>query len=1091
MPITEGSNFTPSPSFQSPGVFTRENDLSGIASGVADIGCVVVAPFPKGPGFSPTIVSSVADLEEKFGVSDGTFYGPYTAKEYLKEKGFVTVSRVGALTGYKQKYPFVIYAEPGSWVRGVSTGTLTSGSSYVLFDSNNISASLNYTTGSSSHPNSGSIDIVAGTSFIGTFSSAALDSGITSVNSTSGSLQYYGQTISFTVPTLTTLAAGTIYVTSSYQGNSSYTPSQKLYRSLVETTATVVNFSASLGNSLTISSSNSGFNYNGTLKLISGSIKSSRPSGGCSTQILLSGIVSGSFGYISASFISENPNGFGDPCNPTFSGSRTPLLLAVLNDTQHATLNSSFESPGFDASVMTEAIVSSSVYSGSFNPTALNYQLDLVTNGSTVGYYDFSLDSSDSKYITNVFGKDATSGNPTLQVSGQKIEAAYLYKIFENTIKKVKNELNTSNGWRIVGHALPSSSVVNGELLNFTDAYSTDLNSGDSQFSLRNAETPWIYSQKVSQWKGSATGTSTAHKYQLFKIHTVSDGTYTNKQYKIEISNVKLAGTVSGTDWGTFTLSVRSFSDTDKRPKYLEIFQNLTMDPDSANFVARRIGDRYNYITYSGKIIEFGDYTNLSRYIRIELGDASYPVTSVPYGFQAYSTPISSTATTWVPTVKYSKASIYGLSVGKYPSGTVMSETPTGADDELQALYPKTTTDIGAYEDTLQYFSPLPSFDSFDNNGSNSDFDLEDTVTTLGTGSLLSPSLSGSIPSTYDSVNEAAYVKMRKFILGFQGGFDGQSPAVPINLGSDIIAGNTQGLNCTNINSAGSIAYKQVIGALGNADEFDINLIVTPGIFHSLHSYVTQLAIDLCEGRGDVFYIMDNIVFPSTNSSVGMIDAAISDVATIDSSYVGTYYPWVKILDTNTNKIINVPPSVLMPSVFAASDAASAPWWAVAGLARGGISQAVGLLDRTTHSDRDTLYNGKVNPIASFPSQGIVVWGQKTLQQEASALDRIGVRRLLIELKKFIGSISKTLVFEQNVSATRNRFLSVVNPFLESVQQRSGLYAFRVIMDETTNTADIIDRGILYGKVIIQPTRTAEYVAIDFNIAATGASFGN
>jgi hypothetical protein len=253
---------------------------------------------------------------------------------------------------------------------------------------------------------------------------------------------------------------------------------------------------------------------------------------------------------------------------------------------------------------------------------------------------------------------------------------------------------------------------------------------------------------------------------------------------------------------------------------------------------------------------------------------------------------------------------------------------------------------------------------------------------------------------------------------------------------------------------------------------------------------VAQLTIDMCEARGDCFYIMDNVVFPKSNQSVGLIDAAINVAATIDSSYVATYYPWVKILDTNLNKIVSVPPSVVLPAIYAANDKASAEWFAPAGLNRGGITQAVQVLDRLTHGERDTLYEGRVNPIAAFPGQGICVWGQKTLQIAPSALDRINVRRLMINLKKFIASSSRFLIFEQNVANTRNRFLSIVNPYLEQVQQRSGVYAFQVKMDETNNTPDLIDRNILYGQIFLQPTKTAEFIILDFNILPTGASFG-
>jgi len=239
----------------------------------------------------------------------------------------------------------------------------------------------------------------------------------------------------------------------------------------------------------------------------------------------------------------------------------------------------------------------------------------------------------------------------------------------------------------------------------------------------------------------------------------------------------------------------------------------------------------------------------------------------------------------------------------------------------------------------------------------------------------------------------------------------------------------------------------------------------------------------MVEERQDAFYIADFNDYDDT------ITEATEQANAVDSNYVATYYPWVKTIDTNTNKLMSVPPSVLMPAVFAANDRLAAEWFAPAGLNRGGITGAVSVLNRLTHSERDTLYENKVNPIAAFPGQGIVAFGQKTLQDKASALDRINVRRLLINLKKFVASTSRFLVFEQNTSTTRQRFLNTVNPYLESVQQRQGLYTFKVVMDESNNTPDVIDRNILAGQIFLQPAKTAEFIVIDFNILPTGASF--
>jgi phage tail sheath protein FI len=239
----------------------------------------------------------------------------------------------------------------------------------------------------------------------------------------------------------------------------------------------------------------------------------------------------------------------------------------------------------------------------------------------------------------------------------------------------------------------------------------------------------------------------------------------------------------------------------------------------------------------------------------------------------------------------------------------------------------------------------------------------------------------------------------------------------------------------------------------------------------------------MVESREDAFFIGD-----VTGPAEGQ-DLAVEQAQSIDSNYVGTYYPWMKTIDRNTNKLTAVPPSVLMPGIYAANDAVAAEWFAPAGLNRGGIIGAVSVLDRLTHSERDFLYENKVNPIASFPGEGIVAFGQKTLQDKASALDRINVRRLLIKVKKYIASTSRYLVFEQNTATTRNKFLNTVNPYLDAIQQRQGLYAFRVVMDESNNTPDVIDRNILAGQIYLQPTKTAEFIVLDFNILPTGASF--
>ena len=1083
MPIQEGGQFSPDRQVVSPGVFTREFDQSGVAAGVADIGAAIIAPFAKGTAFSPMLFTDVNTLQNQFGMPDGIYYGPYTAAQYLIEKGLVTVVRVGGLTGYEQKYPFAIWATKGQYVRSSSYGSLNSGSSYVYFYPTTLTSSNYY---SESISWAGNTMTIKSASITVTFNDGPSDDFSLSPTANSGSSLYYGQTITFGLATSITATSNV--------------PQSQFSASIISGS-----FSASIDSSSVIKFSQ-GTDPFKEITLIGGQMYVN--TGSCGFPIInIRGVVTGEFGKYTG-FTSAGEPTF-DPCvlpNGQWSSSAAQdvRLLAVLADTQYGGIQD-LTAPGFYGSTVGFDATISGMQSGYptiINPSKgvsdipLSFTLRLKNSNSSTyyGYYNFSLDSNDPHYITNVFGNDPTAGDPAKQVSGQKIEAAYLYKIYEGAISEIAEN---KTQWYIYGAGLPSSSFA-GEAMNFTDQYSRNVTAGDSTFSITNATTPWIISQQIAPWE---SGSGVAHRFELFRAHTLADGTYTNTLFKVQIENIKLAGHVVGNDWGSFTLTLRKYSDTDKRPAIVEQYNNLNLDPNSSNFIARRIGDGYRYINNTGKIIQFGKFGNVSQNIRIEMTDNNYPVSVVPYGFEALITPTNGSMGYWTPTVKYTKASVYGLSPGKYPSGITFNDAPTGADIELFELYPQSATGVGAANDNEQYFAPIPSFNtaggSYSSIGRNISFALDEDYSGtssygVGTGSYLDQTLTtgNAIPAVWDAVNEPTYIKMRKFVLGFQGGFDGQSPSIPINIGGNIVPGNTQGLDCTTVSSPGSIAYNQCIGAIGNAGEFDINLIVTPGIIYEAHPYVTTLVVDMCEARGDCFYILDMYV-DDGNPTTGQIDQVVSDAGEFDTNYAATYYPWVRILDTYTNQIVTVPPSVVLPAVYAANDKVAAEWYAPAGLSRGGISIATQVTDRTTHEERDILYEGKVNPIAAFPGSGIVVWGQKTLQNTNSALNRIQVRRLLINIKKFFASTAKYLVFEQNVASTRNKFLSIVNPYLESVQQRNGLYAFYVKMDEANNTPDIIDQNILYGQIYLKPVKTAEFIILDFNILSTGASFPN
>ena len=280
-------------------------------------------------------------------------------------------------------------------------------------------------------------------------------------------------------------------------------------------------------------------------------------------------------------------------------------------------------------------------------------------------------------------------------------------------------------------------------------------------------------------------------------------------------------------------------------------------------------------------------------------------------------------------------------------------------------------------------------------------------------------------------------------------------------------------------------AYNESINLLANKDAYRFNLITVPGLVYGYPSHVSALSllISNCQNNGNAMAVVDLTGYGAN------IATATLNASGLNTSYAATYWPWLKTLDPGTGQQAWVPASTMIPGVYIASDSASEPWFAPAGVNRGVIPNAIMAERYLTQGNRDTLYEANVNPIATFPNTGVTVFGQKTLQKKASALDRVNVRRLLIELKNYISQVADTLVFEQNTIATRNNFLLQVNPYLSSVQQRQGLYSFRVVMDETNNTPQVIDNNQLVGAIYLQPTKTAEFIYLTFNVLPTGASF--
>ena len=668
-----------------------------------------------------------------------------------------------------------------------------------------------------------------------------------------------------------------------------------------------------------------------------------------------------------------------------------------------------------------------------------------LSSASGSGHYasgSFTLHLSGSDLTaTNIVGVNLSGGDPN-SLSGDpqdNINEVYMYKYF-NQGGQVPGAVT------VTGAGTVSSSIVS---LNFQDGVqSFDSNgnantwTGNSSYSV--ARTPYIISQRFSGGGGS----------NMFRVYTRGMGSEMNEKIHIAITNVKAAAdNNTSPGFAQFDLQVY-LKNADGNFNSIENYNGCNIDPESPNYVVAMIGDGFEETDSLGKITKYGNYGNRSKHIRI--GDYSrleegMQKSAAPMGFGKLYNPVPGGAN--VPTASFvSSSDTDGLFDGSKHYGY----------DFRASNYVNNA-----------YLAPIPLDAGV---GANVTFSLEDMLGTEGG----EPGFANA--STNLSLGSGTNVQQRKFKIPMQWGFDGDNPARNIYFGNDIVANNTQGFDCSSSTSSGSVAYKRALNTIKDPDFIDINMLVTPGIIHAYHPSVSNRAISISSQRGDTFYIMDGSKY---NESVSN---AVSNISSLDNNYVATYFPWVQIQNPGLSANMWVPPSVVMLGVYSNNDRIGQEWFAPAGLNRGGIS-ALDVKKVLTHVERDELYDGRVNPIASFPGQGIVAFGQKTLQSKPSALDRVNVRRLLINLKKFIASSSRFLVFEQNTAATRNRFLNIVNPYMESVQQRSGLSAFRVVMDDSNNTPEVVDRNQLIGQIFIQPTRTAEFIVLDFVVLPTGAAF--
>ena len=587
------------------------------------------------------------------------------------------------------------------------------------------------------------------------------------------------------------------------------------------------------------------------------------------------------------------------------------------------------------------------------------------------------------------------------------------------------------------------------------------------QQGFNSGSTPWFFSQDF----GGST------KYNLFRVHTMGHGDAENGRFKISIKNVRTSANPSVLEFGKFDLEVRGFGANDGTSA-IEQYPNLSFDTADPSYIGRVIGDKLvKWSESRSKMVEFGTYPNRSKLIRVEMITGSFPDSSLPWGFRGLDKPVLSYISGTSAVEGDSFTADVNDTLPSLPLVNDLKDKVTQAEALTKFYWGIEFNVSGNVAGRLSW---LPSM-----TGSDTDFTLANVSGNLlgnlvynasnPTASKKAPTSAGT--STSHTVLESG---LAKFTVPTAFGFDGFDKT----LANGPLENETQLLT---VSQLGSQALRQAVDVIADPDFIDINLLAIPGIYSSR---VVDYGITAIEDRADALYITD--ITGSTPTAV--IQEA--NGRGFDTNYAAVYYPSIKIWD-DVNKVSKVvPASIPAVGVIAFNDRVSYPWFAPAGLNRAGLGRdtigfdVLNVEDQLKKAERDNLYEARVNPIARFPDvpQG-VVWGQKTLQLKASALDRINVRRLLIRAKKLVASASRLLVFEPANATTMTRFKQLVNPILADIQQKQGLEAFKVVMDETTTTPELIDRNRLVGRIFLIPTRSAEFLDISFIVSPTGASF--
>ena len=661
------------------------------------------------------------------------------------------------------------------------------------------------------------------------------------------------------------------------------------------------------------------------------------------------------------------------------------------------------------------------------NPLA-EFTVNMTSYNSVFKTYTCSLDTTSSKYITKVLGVDVYDKD-------KDDFPLYVYEVYPKLLKTLYESglvagLDTTVEYHLTG-----------------DDFLTDWDT---------PATPMV----VSEVRGGSVD-------DLFKIYSISDGHSANYQIKTTIMNIDL-------DQLEFDVIVRDFNDTDDNMVVLEKFSRCTMDTTLPGYVGRKIGT------------VDGEYELKSKYIFLDLVE-DHPTDAIPAGFKGFTTDLIGSTRLGGMTYK-TEYYIAGQETGEYD--TDGEPILAGFADRYKRVSLGVSSQIGYDNDMFRYKGVNASQVT-------TGFHLSVNAATI-TGSTITGYEFDVTPydlegQTGGDDNKLTSINYRKFTFCPAGGFDGWDIYRNIRTFEDgyvfgkknYISGNTDngGVFNTLVGKSDYYAYIQGIDTYANPEAIDINVFATPGINFFDHSSLVDYAIDMVENeRSDSLYIINS---PNRSTPDEVVDDL--DTVSLDSNYSATYWPWIQIRDTENSTQLYIPPTGEVVKNIALTDNVSYPWFAVAGYSRGLIT-SIKAYKKLTLDDRDLLYKNRINPIATFSDTGTIIWGNKTLQVRESALDRINVRRLLLRARKLISAVSVRLLFEQNDEQVRNEFLSLVNPIMEAIKKERGVYDFRV---QVSNDPEDYDSNTLRGKIYIKPTRSLEFIDIEFIITPTGASFEN